>query len=593
MALSSEAIERCLELLTSEVRSHPGLSSEFEGSIRTYFRGAAPAGGGPLDVLLAGRRHLEWFLVEHHSAAYPGLIVDHVGDAYAARVQSISDSDDDTEELVEALHGSLEALRKSHTGIFEVEEVRPGAGAWLRDVTGFGSFALASVGLSETLAGGELLVGRLYPAGEGVHVASPAAAIVRGAQVVSALQRDLERIRDAATAKVLRVSQGELEAMFFGAGGSEVRAGASDPSLAHPATASEDPIGDALHLLRGAGFGAERARRTVRLLAQEPRDPSKLIHGHSDVLARLLEEIAFDTDLDLDASRRALMGAWEVVSAPTAAAAAGPRPASTGSVANGAPADEEEAARLAAIEAFAAARARGGDPAALVEGLQRDLGLDPADAADPEIPAPDFPGVVGAMIEEMRWEMGATRPDFDVESLAPLSLFATFAKPIGVFEELRGRDLFQFATFWLQEKRALRSDSQAVALVGALRSFCEWALDAHEVDLGSEFMDALEGLETSLPRTRRLNEAILAPASDAETGELYEILALDSAAAADFESSEDRVRTLGGEAMTVILPDYLRPELRLGDRIRATVSLTAHAEVLCCYPPESRALAAR
>lgn len=592
MALSSEAIERCLELLTSEVRSHPGLSSEFEASIRTFFRGAAPAGGGPLDVLLAGRRHLEWFLVEQHSAGFPGLIVDHVGDAYASRVQSIADSDDNTEELVEALHGSLEALRKSHTGIFEVEEVRPGAGAWLRDVTGFGSFALASVGLSETLRGGELLVGRLYPAGEGVHVASPAAAIVRGPQVVSALQRDLERIRDAATSKVLRVSQGELEAMFFGAGGSEVRAGAPDPGHAQAAP-SEDPIGDALHLLRGAGFGAERARRTVRLLAQEPRDPSKLIHGHSDVLARLLEEIAFDTDLDLDASRRALMSAWEAVSAPAetaqSAGAAAHREASDSE----GPEDEVEAARLAAIESFAAARARGGDPAALVEDLERDLGLDPADAVDPDLPAPDFPGVVGAMIDEMRWELGATQSGFDVESLAPLSLFATFAKPIGVFEELRGRDLFQFATFWLQEKRALRSDDQAVALVGALRAFCEWALDAHEVDLGSEFMDALEGLEDSLPRTRRLNAAIVAPASDSETGELYEIQAISPTAAADFESSEDRVRSLGGESLTVILPDPLRVDLRPGDRIRATISLTAHAEVLCCYPPESSALAAR
>ncbi len=588
MPLTSEAIERCLELLTSEVRSHAGLSSEFEQSIRTFFRGAAPSGGGPLDVLLAGRRHLEWFLIEHHSAAFPGLIADHLREAYAAQLQSISDAEDDASELVDALQGAFEALLKSHTGIFEVEEVREGAGAWLRDVTGFGSFALAGPGLAKSLKGGELFVGRLYPAGEGVHVASPAAAIVRGPEVVSALQRDLERIRDASTGKVLRVSQGELEAMFFGAGGSEVRAGGS--SLAsQQKPSSEDPIADALHLLRGAGFGAERARRTVRLLAQEPRDPSKLIHGHSDVLARLLEEIAFDTELDLDTSRRALMEAWEVISAPTEVRSKAPAaPASPD-----APADADEIARLAAIEAFAAARERGQDASALVKDLERDLGLDPSDGDGPEVPAPDFPGVVAAMIEEMKWELGATRPGFDVESLAPLSLFATFAQPIGVFEELRGRDLFQFATFWLQERRALKSDDQAVALVVAMREFCEWALDAHEVDLGSEFMDALDGLESSLPRTRRLNAAIEAPASDAETGELYEIETLGDAAAEEFESSEDRVRTLGGDTMTVILPDALRAELRIGDRIRATVRLTGHADVLCCYPPESRALAAR
>ena len=46
--------------------------------------------------------------------------------------------------------------------------------------------------------------GSTLPAG--AHVPSPAAAIVRLPEVVQALQRDLERIRDAQGAKVLRES---------------------------------------------------------------------------------------------------------------------------------------------------------------------------------------------------------------------------------------------------------------------------------------------------------------------------------------------------------------------------------------------------
>ena len=95
---------------------------------------------------------------------------------------------------------------------------------------------LASAAVSSSWGGSTPLVK--------AHVPSPAAAIVRLPEVVEALQRDLERIRDAQGAKVLRVSQGELEAMFFGAGGGVVRVpdGPGDgSSRARPTIPSETP----------------------------------------------------------------------------------------------------------------------------------------------------------------------------------------------------------------------------------------------------------------------------------------------------------------------------------------------------------------
>lgn len=224
--------------------------------------------------------------------------------------------------------------------------------------------------------------------------------------------------------------------------------------------------------------------------------------------------------------------------------------------------------------------------------LEEDLGIDggEADGADSDVPAPDFPGVVGAMIDEMRWELAATRDDHDPATLDPLKHLAAFAEPIGVFEELRGRDLFQFATFWVLETRALASDDEAVALVHALREFCEWALDAHEVDLGSEFLDALDGLETSLPRARRANAALPAPSADAE-GQGFEVVAVDGAQPESFEVSGDRLRERSsGDEFTVILPPSLREHLRAGDHLRGTIRLEGDAEVLTCYPPEARSL---
>ena len=104
-------------------------------------------------------------------------------------------------------------------------------------------------------------------------------------------------------------------------------------------------------------------------------------------------------------------------------------------------------------------------------------------------------------------------------------------------------------------------------------------------------MDALDGLEDSLARSRRANR-ILGPSSldEDDPGEVYAIEALDDRAAEAFEDSRDRLRSPGGDAITVILPDELREELRVGDRQRARIALTGHADVRCCYPPEQAAL---
>ncbi len=584
MALAIGAIERCLETLAAVVRADDVLSGEFESSIEFFFRGEAPAHGdqGIAATLLAARRHLEWFLLEYHSPTLRGSILDRLAEGYASRVAEARTQE--SPAIADALEAALDSLQRSHAGIFEVEEVRPEAGAWLRDLTGFGSFALGDPAVAEILTGGELIVGRLYPAGDGVHLASPAAAILAAKHVTKALQRDLDRIRENGSAKIVRVSQGELEAMFFGAG---QRDAIGTAPVGSGLEESEDPVGDALALLLEAGLGEARSRASISQLAREPRDPDKLVHGASDVLGGLLEELAFDTDVDLNVARTALLSAWELVSLPTA-----PTPPVAAPSADTEDSGVDDAQREAAINAFAEGRERGGDPATLLRTLQQELGV--VDEEDePDMPAPDFPGVVGAMIEEMKWELGATDPEADVQALEPLRLLAEFAQPIGVFEELTGRDMFQFTTFWLQEKDALKSDEEAATLVEALRAFCNWALDAHEVDLGSEFLYALDGMQHSLPRMRHANLRL--PAADRargfeDAGSLFEIMEIDGPEAATFETSTDKVRASNGDIMTVIVRAPLRDALAPGDRVRGAIELDGHARIYCCYPPEAAAL---
>lgn len=603
MALTTEAIERLLVELARLIREDEALSDELRRSADTFFRGAPPGPGadgtGVAEALLAARRHLEWFLVEHHSSATAGMVAEALAERLEGAVGELRASEEPLEqEAGEAIDAGFRSMLRSHTGIFEVEGVTEGAGAWLRDVTGFGSYALASVGLAATIKPGDLVVGRLYPAGESVHAASPSAAIVRGGEVARAVQRDIDEIRANSGGKVLRVSQGELEAMFFGAGDRRIEAPPADQpaapgeTITPAARSTGDPVRDARAILDAAGFGAARAKSALARLAREPRDPGQLLHGTDDVLREILDEIAFETDIDLERARAALLRAWECISAHTQVPVdRAPPPTPTPEV------TDEEAARQAAIDAFAKQREAGGDPAALVDKLQRDLGIEgAAETTEKEAPAPDFPGVVGAMIDEMTWELGATEPDFDPESLEPLKHLARFARPIGVFEELTGDDLFRFATFWLQETRALDSDAEARTLVTALRRFVEWSLDAHEVDLGSQFLDALDGLEESLPRARRANEALGGDARNdledaAAIGELFEVESVGDAATPDFETSDDRVLNRSGDPVTVVFDDALRPHLQPGDRVRAEIALMGHATVHCCYPPESRALA--
>src|SRR6185369_13207547 len=99
-------------------------------------------------------------------------------------------------------------------------------------------------------------------------------------------------------------------------------------------------------------------------------------------------------------------------------------------------ADPEAVAR--AVAEFERKRKAGAPLEAAFQELERDLDLaDPTSANDEEeAPVPDFPGVVGAMIEEFLWE---TRGDGD-PGLERLRSLGRHAADIGVFENLRGRD---------------------------------------------------------------------------------------------------------------------------------------------------------
>ncbi len=534
-------IDPLFERLERELLQHPVLGAEFEAS-RAEFLGAPPM--GDLDAG-ARRRHLEWYLLERTDARGPEIALERV----------VRDCLADDEPAAAA----LDSLRTSHVGFLEVTDVRPDAGAWLRDLGGRGEFPVVDARAAAVLAPGDLVAGRLYPVTDGGYLISRAAAIHRNAELLAALQADFERER-AHQRGVLRVSQLQIERMIW------LRA----------AEPTQDPVGGLRALLHSAGISDERVSLWIQELEAAPFDEDRLVHGAQDVMASILDRLAFETDLDLEAARRALLHAWAHLS--------GRGPGSGPSLQPKARPDGESPARdvAGALARFEERRRQGVPIASILDELERDLALDGAGDEDGDDGrSPDFPGVVGAMVEEFLWETGARENEAAARRHHSLRGLGRSAQSVGVFEDLAVRDLLAYAAWWLPELGQLTGADDARQRIASLGAFCRWAEEAHGLTGVAGFGPALHGLATSLPRIAEANRRKTRSA-DATEGSLYQV---QSVGDADAEVSDQH-----GRVHTARLDADLARWLRPGDRLRATRHDDGEIAVYCCFPPEAAQL---
>lgn len=543
-----EAVDRALELFLAMIQEDEALRAEFAASTGEFFPSGIPD-GSVHETLLAGRRHLEWFVLERHSPSLFGTPVERLLDAWRRRAEP-------------AVAAVEDALLSSFTGVFEVSQVAAGEGAWLRDLAGLGEHPIVAPAGSAYLQAGDLIVGRVFPMPGGANHLSRAVAMMREAALVGAVERDLAHTRERQAGKVLHVAQRELERMFF-SGGSMAFAAATGVAV--------DPVGEARRWLAEAGLGEARIAGYLDTLQKSPCDPARLVHGAGDALAAILDDLAFETDIDLDRTRLLLMDAWRALAAPSVPAS---RPATA----------DARGARdaRAAVEAFARGRRAGRDLDTLLSDLARDLGIEEDDdETDDGSTLPDFPGVVGAMIEEFLWETAHDHGQATAERFAVLRNLGRFGENIGLFEALGPRDLLHFSAFWLHETSAVATPEEARDLVDALATFCEWAESAHEVPLATGFAEPLHGLRESLPRIVDAN-ARLRTAPAAPTGRLFELVTL--------EGNSARLRDLDGHELRARLAHELAARLQPGDRLRASEADDGALDVLRCYPPEAAGL---
>lgn len=573
--LEPEGLEQGLELFRRLLEEDPVLREEYLLSAAQYFvAGQAPDPATP-EGASAAHRHLEWFLFERVSDPVRELSAEQLLERWRQRAP-------------EDVAGHQEAFLESYAGIFAVTDVDPGRGAWLQDLAGLGRYPVAEPEASRLLASGDLIVGRLYPVGEALYRISRGAGFFREPDLVRALEADMQRLREARSHAILRIAQRELEATFWGP---------------RRPVAADDPVGEARRTLALAQVPAAEIEDILARLAAVPLDPRDPTPGIDDPLAEVLAQLAFHSDVDLGLARRQLLLAWRRLSQGEAAPPAGSEPGR-----------EAIDVRRAVDELDRRLRA-GEDVGRSFDELEQALGLDRlgdeepgthtgsarAAAPGPEQPAevgdtvPDFPGVVGAMVEEYLWEADFEGEPVPSEDAGTLRLFGRFEHSLGVFEELRVRDVLRFAAFWLPESGTLESAAGARTALEALGRFCHWAERVHALPNLAGVQERLGELELGLARVALANQSLeVAPSLEGlgaatsvqgprQAGQLYEFLA-------DLGQGRARVRDLGDAEHEL----WARPQttrlLAQGDRVRASLE-GGRLLIHCCYPAQIAQLA--
>ncbi len=538
----STSVERGFSALQSWVREDPQLETEFRSSAGEFFGAPRPAGAA--DPKLAERRHLEWFALERESARLGGVpiqVLSGHGEA-AARGLGAAES--------AAWIGSL-------AGVFEVTGVRPGEGVWLRDLAGSGEYPLIEPEASQLLAPGDMIAGRIFPVGDTVFRSSPAAVFFRDATLLEALRADFDRER-ARRRGVLRLAQSEIEQLFY------------RPQLGQAA----DPVGELRALLLRGGVESEEIEELLAALAGEPFDLENPTPGAGDLMGEILDRLAFETDLELEAARVALTAAWLHLSShgpgsgPSLVPAKAPQPAPKP------PARSAGEIRVAeALAKFDAERAAGRPVDQSFDELERALEL--GDEPDPDelAPAPDFPGAVAALVEEFLWDLGRTAGEAAAHDCELLRTLGRYAEPIGVPDNLGLKALADYAARWSIDEDLLHGADEASALVRALQRFTSWAEETGALTLERGSAELLERLGRELPRIVEANQRRTRRAEIGE-GELYELVGPRAGAL--------KLRREGRElelACDPLLSQWLKP----GDLLRGRDS-DGRLALYACYP---------
>ena len=549
MALTPQLIDLGHEALFRLARTSAAVEEEFAESAGAFFGEGPRVGSDPVAALLEARRHQEWFLYERASRTLGGVPSEKLLGAWREAVPEV----EDPEELEVA-------LLESQAGVYAVREVGTGGEAWIQDLGTLAEHVLAANPEAPPLEVGDLLIGRIHPSRAGGVVASPAAGVFRSPELLGAVEEDLRTRREQGGSARLRFDQASLELAFYANPEPGPSSETAQPEQADPKAALEAARG----FLEEAGLEGTAIDDLFAGLRAAPLDPKRWAVGTEDALGEILDRLAFDTDVDLTRARALLGAAWHALRLEVDARKQQPKDVT------------------AALADFDRGRAEGRDVQALLDDLERDLGLEgEGDSEEDGLEPPVLTGVVEMLVTEFRWEQeagmgnGPALPEAAQASLDHLSRFgAAFEQP----EELDGEALRRLLFFWAPEQRLPAEDARA--LVEALDAFVPWAEAEHDLALGSTWKQVRSGV-AELERVLAMN-AELPTVLDTE-GELFEVLeAEDPRGLPGLLVSEEG----GVPARLVPVPEAFRAA-QPGDLLRARRT-DAGLEVFTAYPATAR-----
>lgn len=542
MKRTTEIIEAGLNLFQQILTQTPGIAQEFELS-RLDFQAALPA--DEEEAALARRRHFEWYLLERESKLLDGVPAEVHMETWVERAEA---------EFVDI----GDALLHSFAGVFEVSASDQAQGLWLSDLFALGEYPVEGGEHAAEILAGDLVVGRIFPVGDGIYSLSSAASLYREPKLIKAVRRDLASLRESRRG-VMRIGQQELERLFF-----EISTVAEGDRAA------------------GIDLSIERAKAKRALLEAGLEDgmivdvmievTKASASEDASAVTRILNAIAFEDQVDLGLAHRTLTHLWAAEQSPHAKAEGELSKRSS-----------EHAAQKAedvrnALARFDELRAAGADVEELYDQLAQRLGITDSDEDSEVITLPDFPGVVSAVIEEFLWDVERVQGAPRALSLGRIRLLGEYGKEIGVFEELGKAQVLDYAGRWLLDEGQLGDAEDARACLVALREFCSWSQEQHCHPLSSECDSFLAPLDKSIPRLVLLRRTCAGRAEGDKPFDVKEVKAAQ-VLLVDEDQREHEAHVLPKQAEL----------LRTGDLVHGRL-VDGRLEIAAAYPQELRLL---
>lgn len=527
---AAAGISKLAKLLAAEPRLQP----EIQRARREFFgQQAAAQGVVPGASATAEHRFTEWFALERESETLGEVPIEVLPFA----------------NLEPTVSGSLVA-------VVQVTAVNPDS-ATARDLQDDSMLDLMVP--AGSLLPGDLVVGRLYSVGAGQWTPSIAAAVFRpGVAIGLAFARDAQRL-----SLQRRLPQVEIEHLLLRRPDQSKSPTSREPD----AVPLERLEAELEQLLEGAGSELSITEVTTRLEATPRLGPA---------VGPLLEELAFDTAVDLDRVRALLLQIWNILHRDDEVAPAGPR-GTVVSVPPGATLGEQLA------QALEQGLAQKQDVDELFDQLGRMAGIDPAeleetddldDEAAIEASAEVGEGNLGPLVEEYLWELERT----DSPAAGPLRQWAELQQnapvPRNDIESITPSDVVRLLLHVYLAAPAGGAAAAVRATFGELRSFATWLTDTHEMLL-EPVLDGCQGsFLDQLDRLQAAGDALTtAPSGLARPGLLH-IEALD---ASGFGASDD-----DGADHWIAAPAAALKNLRVGDLVLGALADRVEGTVARC-----------